>query len=132
MRLLGNVTRVRNYIRAENAAGLEALIIAVVKRVASILAVLLCIACSKDDEKPLSVEGEKLYTVRGVILSRNTADNSLNVDHEAIPGFMEAMVMDYNVRGADVATLPPDKSRIEAKLHVTDRAYWITEVKRIE
>lgn len=89
-------------------------------------------ACGGDDgPKPLSEPGEKLYTLRGVILSRDAADNSVKVDHEPIPGFMEAMVMDYNVRGAEVATLPADKSRIEAKLHVTDRAYWITDVKPI-
>jgi hypothetical protein len=41
------------------------------------------------------------------------------------------MKMDYAVRGAEVKSLPPDKSRIEAKLHVTERAYWITDVKRI-
>ena len=98
----------------------------------AVLAVLLAVlsACAKE-EKPPSVAGEKLYTMRGTVLSRNAAENSLHVDHEAIPGFMEAMAMDYNVRGAEVSTLPPDKSRIEAKLHVTDRAYWITEVKRI-
>ena len=69
--------------------------------------------------------------MRGVVVSRDAAGNSLKVDHEAIPGFMEAMVMDYNVRGAKVEALPADRSRIEAKLHVTDRAYWITDVKRI-
>jgi len=35
------------------------------------------------------------------------------------------------VRGADVKTLPADRKRIEAKLHVTDRAYWLTDVKQI-
>jgi protein SCO1 len=84
-----------------------------------------------EPSKPLSEDGEKLYTMRGRILSRNAGDNTLNVDHEEIPGFMSAMVMDYSVRGADVAALPPDDSRIEAKLHVTDRGYWITDVKQI-
>ena len=88
------------------------------------------LACSAEEApKPLSEPGEKLYTVRGKILSRDTADNTLNMDHEAIPGFMEAMVMDYAVRGAKVATLPKDGSRVEAKLHVTDLAYWITDVR---
>ena len=100
------------------------------KPAAVFAAVLLLLACG-DKERPLSEAGERLYTVRGVVVSRSAADNSLKVDHEAIPGFMEAMVMDYNVRGAEVGTLPADKSRIEAKLHVTDRAYWITDVKRI-
>lgn len=97
---------------------------------AVVLLLLVLVACSKAEKpKPVSEAKEKLYVVRGVIQSRNIADNSMNLDHEAIPGFMEAMAMDYPVRGAKVATLPPDKSRVEAKLHVTDRAYWITDIK---
>ena len=41
------------------------------------------------------------------------------------------MKMDYAVRGVKVETLPPDQTRIEAKLHVTERSYWITDVKAI-
>ncbi len=97
----------------------------------AVLVGVLLLACGAEKERPLSEAGEKLYTVRGIVLSRNAEDNSVKVDHEPIPGFMEAMIMDYNVRGAEVGTLPADKSRIEAKLHVTDRGYWITDVKRI-
>ena len=92
---------------------------------------LILVACSREKPKPLSEPGERLYTVRGMVMSRDAAENSLKLDHEAIPGFMEAMIMDYKVRGAEVAELPPDKTRIEARLHVTDRAYWITDVKRM-
>ena len=102
------------------------------KRATLLLIALVVIACGeKEQPKPLSEPGEKLYTVRGVILGRRVSDNTVNLDHEAIPGFMQPMVMDYQVRGADVASLPPDKTRIEARLHVTDRAYWITDVKPI-
>lgn len=103
------------------------------KRLSVIPVLVLLFACSGGDDqpRPLSEPGEKLYTVRGVILSRDASGNTLNLDHEAIPGFMEAMAMDYGVRGAKVETLPADKTRIEAKLHVTDRAYWITDVKAI-
>lgn len=96
------------------------------------LFVALLFACGDQEQpKPLSEPGEKLYVVRGVILSRDAQRNTLNMDHEAIPGFMEAMVMDYTVRGPKVETLPADKKRIEAKLHVTERSYWITDVKVI-
>jgi protein SCO1/2 len=102
------------------------------RRAAAVCLFLAILACGESEKpQPLSVAGEKLYTVRGVILSRNDGMNSLNVDHEEIPGFMTAMQMDYTVRGAKVAALPADKSRIEAKLHVTDRSYWITDVQRI-
>ncbi|HVG24385.1 MAG TPA: copper-binding protein [Thermoanaerobaculia bacterium] len=102
------------------------------KRATLLLLLLALFACGEDERaKPLSEPGEKLYGVRGVILSRNASGNSVNLDHEAIPGFMEAMKMEYAVRGADVAKLPADGSRIEAKLHVTSRAYWITDVKQV-
>lgn len=81
--------------------------------------------------KPLSEPGKKLYTVRGKVLSRDAGDNTLRVDHEAIPGFMEAMTMDYSVRGAEVAAIAPDNTRFEAKLHVTDNGYWLTDVKTL-
>jgi len=102
------------------------------RHAASLFLLLLLFACAEPEKsQPLSEPGEKLYTVRGVVLSRNADQNTLNLDHENIPDFMPAMKMDYSVRGAGVATLPADKSRIEAKLHVTDRAYWITDVKQI-
>lgn len=91
---------------------------------------LLALACAKH-EKPLSEPGEKIYTLKGKILSRDPSDNSLRLDHEAIPGFMEAMTMDYPVRGASVAQLPPDKSTVVARLHVNDDRYWLTDVKRV-
>lgn len=102
------------------------------KRASLVIFLLAFVACGEtENPKPVSEAGEKLYDVRGVIISRNRSDNSLKVDHEPIPGFMAAMVMDYQVRGAEVASLPADRSRIEAKLHVTRRSYWISDVKSL-
>lgn len=88
-------------------------------------------ACARESQvdRPVSEPGEKLYAVRGTILSRRAEDNTVHMDHEEIPGFMAAMRMDYAVRGTRVAALPADGQRVEATLHVTDRAYWITDVK---
>ena len=96
-------------------------------------AIVVLVACAKHEpaEKPLSEPGEVTYAVRGAIVGRDAADNTLRLDHEAIPGYMEAMTMDYPVRGTSVAALPPDTSRIEATLHVREDRVWITGVKRI-
>ena len=99
---------------------------------ALILVLIVVAACGGAEppaEKPLSVDGEKLYDVRGKVLSRDEQANTLQMDHEAIPGFMEAMVMDYAVRGAKVAELPANGTRVQAKLHVTGTSYWLTDVK---
>ena len=102
------------------------------KAVALALILLSLLACGprKKDwrTKPLSVAGEKIYLLKGTIVSRDASDNSLRVDHQAIPGFMEAMTMDYPVRGTAVTDLPPDKAPITAKLHVTGTTYWLTNV----
>ena len=97
--------------------------------IALAVAVIAC-ANSEQKEKPLSEPGEKLYTMRGRVVARDDGDNTLRVDHEPIPGFMDAMTMDYSVRGARVTALPPDGTRVEAKLHVTTSGYWLTDVKK--
>jgi len=95
---------------------------------------LLALACGKEKignaDKPLSVAGEKTYAMQGKIVGRDPAENALTLDHKAIPGYMEAMTMDYIVRGAKVETLPPNGTAITATLHVTeDKGIWITGVR---
>ena len=95
---------------------------------------ILALACGKarisNADKPLSVPGEKTYTLAGKIIGRDAAENSLTIDHQAIPGYMEAMTMDYIVRGAKVDALPPNGTAITATLHVTDdKGIWITGVR---
>jgi protein SCO1/2 len=103
------------------------------QKVAVVVAALFVLACAKAkiEKQPLSEPGETVYPLRGVVVGRDVADNTLRVDHEQIPGYMEAMTMDYPVRGVAVAALPADKSRVEAKLHVHDDRVWLTDVKRM-
>jgi protein SCO1 len=97
-------------------------------------ALILALACGKtkidNADKPMSVPGEKVYAMHGKIVGRDASENSLKIDHKEIPGYMEAMTMDYIVRGAKVAAMPPNGAKIEARLHVTEEnGIWITDVK---
>ena len=99
------------------------------------LALILALACGKakvdNSAKPLSVPGEKVYALHGRIVGRDTSENALTIDHREIPGYMEAMTMDYSVRGAKVEAMPPNGTTIDAKLHVTDeKGIWITDVTK--
>jgi protein SCO1/2 len=98
------------------------------------LAILLTlVGCSRSSEissRPVSEKGEKLYDLKGTITAVDSQENAITVDHQAIPGFMEAMTMAYPVRGVKVEQLPPKGSKITAKLHVTDSGgYWLSDVR---
>ena len=45
----------------------------------------------------------KTYHLRGKIVSIDAASGVVTVDHEAIPGFMDAMTMPYKLKDANVA-----------------------------
>lgn len=96
------------------------------RRIAFPLLLAVLLACGKPATKE-----EKVYPLKGTIIARDAADNMLRVNHEEIPGYMEAMTMDYTVRGAKVTELPADNARIEGKLHVTDEGAWLTDVKKV-
>ena len=102
------------------------------RKLALAAAMLCLVACAKQKPavRPLSEQGETIHLVKGTIVGRDAADNTLRVDHEQIPGYMEAMTMDYPVRGVAVASLPPDTSRVEAKLHVSEERVWLTDVRK--
>lgn len=101
-----------------------------VKHVLIALLAVSLITCGKSQpQKPVDVAGQKVYDLRGKIVSRDRGENTLKIDHEEIKGFMEAMTMDYTVRGAKVEQLPPDGTKIHAKLHVVDDAYWVSDVR---
>lgn len=103
------------------------------RKIAFVL-IILMLGCAKEKagnaDKPLSVPGEKTYALQGKIVGRDPAENSLTIDHKEIAGYMEAMTMDYIVRGAKVEALPPNGTAITATLHVTDdKGIWITGLR---
>ena len=74
---------------------------------------------------------EQRYPLKGKVVNVDKRGLTVTVAHDAIPGYMEAMTMDYPVRGAAVQSLPADNSRITARLHVIETAYWLTDVKKV-
>jgi len=46
----------------------------------------------------------KSYKLRGKVVGTNSATGEVTVNHEAIPGFMEAMTMPYKLKDANILT----------------------------
>ena len=85
------------------------------------LIALAAFACSK--------QKEKTYPMTATIVSRDPAKNTINLDNKEVPGEMASMKMDYELRGAKVAELPPDGTAVEVTVHDTNGSYYLTDVK---
>jgi protein SCO1 len=95
-----------------------------------IFASLLVAACQKTETAPTSADAKR-YPLKGKVVSVDKANKKAKIDHEAIPGFMEAMTMDFPIHedwvfdnltpGADVrAELVVDSSAAEP--------YWLEKI----
>ena len=60
----------------------------------------------------------KTFPIRGKIVSVNPAKGSILLDHEAVPGFMDAMTMPYKLKDPSVISELHPGDRITAKLLV--------------
>lgn len=78
---------------------------------------------------PTTTAAEDAYPLYGILVSRDLAKNTVNIDSEDVPGKMAAMKMDYEVRDAKVDTLPPDGAKVQVTMHNQNGTYWVTEVK---
>jgi protein SCO1/2 len=66
-----------------------------------------------------SAPGElKTFPIHGKVVSVDAAKGSILLDHEAVPGFMDAMTMTYKLKDASVASELHPGDRIMAKLLV--------------
>jgi protein SCO1/2 len=90
-----------------------------------ILASILAAGCRQAGTAPSPGEpsaaapGElKVFPIRGKIVSVDAAKGSVVLDHEAVPGFMEAMTMSYKLKDASVISELHPGDRITAKLLV--------------
>lgn len=71
----------------------------------TVLAALVIAGCHNgrtNDADSAASPAVKTYSLRGKVVSTNASASEVTVNHEAIPGFMEAMTMPYKVRDANI------------------------------
>jgi protein SCO1/2 len=64
----------------------------------------------------------KIYKLRGKVVSTNSTSGEVILDHEAIPGFMDAMIMPYKLRDASIVSELHPGDMITADLLVSQDA----------
>jgi protein SCO1 len=71
----------------------------------SLLALLAMAGCHShpdSDSQSANDSSYKIYKLRGKVVSTNAGTGEVTLDHEAIPGFMEAMTMPYKLKDANI------------------------------
>lgn len=70
-----------------------------------LLCVFVLAGCRSSQTTPAtSTEGPKVYKLRGKVVSTNSSTGQVMLDHQAIPGFMDAMVMPYKLKDPSILT----------------------------
>jgi protein SCO1/2 len=71
--------------------------------------------CSRPAAAPAGAAGPKRYPLTGEVVSVDAARHRLTVSHDAVPGLMSAMTMEFAVSAGDAASVHPGE-HIRAQL----------------
>lgn len=70
-------------------------------------------------------ENEKRYPLTGKVIAINKTEKTATINHDAIPGYMESMTMEFRVKNdSDLDKMKPG-DRVSGDLVVTDTSSWI-------
>lgn len=86
---------------------------------AAICWLVLLAGCHSRQPSSTASDQVRAYPVTGIVVSTNPEKGEVTVDTDAVPGFMQAMIMPYHLaQPADIATLHPG-DHISARLQVS-------------
>ncbi|MFY9940370.1 MAG: SCO family protein [Silvibacterium sp.] len=75
-------------------------------RLSAILALAICVgftACNRSSTQARATPASaKPYHIRGVVVSTDAASSRVTLDTEAVPGYMDAMIMPYTLKNAGI------------------------------
>ena len=80
-----------------------------------------CRAGAKPDADFAAASSVKTYKLRGKVVSTSASTSEVTVNHEAIPGFMEAMTMPYKIKDKNILSELHPGDVITADLVVSEQ-----------
>jgi protein SCO1/2 len=89
----------------------------------------LAAGCKPQASSPAAGATNQTYAVRGVIQKILPDHRQVTIKHEAIPGYMAAMTMDFSVRDTNVLTGVAPGDEVSFTLVVTPDDDWIENLK---
>lgn len=92
----------------------------------SLFALLVLAGCKSDSDS----SKEKLYDIKGKVVTVDSTKKTVTIDHEAIPGLMNAMEMKFAVEDANHLEGIKPGDQVEGRLKVKAGDYLIVELKK--
>jgi protein SCO1/2 len=87
----------------------------------------LSMACSSAQQT--KSEKPKQYRLRGVVARLDPKTNLATIAGEKVPGWMDAMTMEYPVENKNEYLALHKGEKITATVNVTGEGYWLSDVK---
>src|SRR5580658_3494742 len=87
-------------------------------------------ACNKQSSPPAPIP--QIYTVKGVINELEPDGKTAVIRHEAIPGYMQAMTMPFEVRDTNLLLGLKAGDTVTFKLAVTATEGWIADLTKLD
>jgi Cu/Ag efflux protein CusF len=88
------------------------------------------LGCKDGESAKAPAGGEKLYDMRGKVMSINTMKPALTVKHEDIPGLMKAMQMDFRLEDAKLLDGIHVGDQIQGQVKKTESGLVITRLEK--
>lgn len=92
-----------------------------------LFSILLFTGCQKAETQTASTEAKR-YPLKGKVLSVDKAKKKASIAHEEIPGFMEAMTMNFAIKDTWVWDDLTEGSEIRGDLVVDKDEYWLENI----
>ena len=73
----------------------------------------------------------KTYKLRGKVVSTNASTSQVTLNHEAIPGYMEAMTMQFPIKDAAEFGALQIGNCIEGTVFVQPNSIWVGDIKHL-
>lgn len=93
-----------------------------------LVSILLCAACRQAAQTQTASADAKRYPLKGKVVSVDRANKKANIEHEEIPGYMDAMTMSFPIKEDWVWNDLTPGSEVRADLVVDNDGYWLENI----
>jgi Cu/Ag efflux protein CusF len=100
-----------------------------IRRAAPVVAALMALSAACSTAAQTKTEKPRQYRLRGVVARIDPKTNVATIAGEKIPGWMDAMTMEYPVEDKKEYLALRKGEKITAVVNVSSEGYWLTSVK---